>query len=327
VDLLVDRYRRERSLGRGAMGEVWLAEDTLLGRPVAIKQLRTDPDATLGQWGDRMRREARLAAQLNHPNAVAIYDLIIVDEQPYVVMEYVPGDSLARRIRQAGGRLPPEQAGRWIGQVAAALEAAHARGIVHRDVKPANILITADDTAKLADFGIARSVQDVSQTQSGVMVGTPAYLAPEVARGGDPSPASDIWSLGATLYGAVEGKAPFGSGFENPLALLSRISSEPVPPPSSAGTLTPILSAMLERDPASRKRTASTRRRSASTRRRPRACCRRRRVRRWAGRLGQLGRHRSSRATCPARTGTATTSSNRRPRRNGAPRAGWWPAS
>ncbi|HEY3632448.1 MAG TPA: protein kinase [Jatrophihabitantaceae bacterium] len=259
VDLLVDRYRRERSLGRGAMGEVWLAEDTLLGRPVAIKQLRTDPDATLGQWGDRMRREARLAAQLNHPNAVAIYDLIIVDEQPYVVMEYVPGDSLARRIRQAGGRLVPEQAGRWIGQVAAALEAAHARGIVHRDVKPANILVTEQDTAKLADFGIARSVQDVSQTQSGVMVGTPAYLAPEVARGGDPSPASDIWSLGATLYAAVEGKAPFGSGFENPLALLSRISSEPVPPPSSAGTLTPILSAMLERDPARRPTAAQVR--------------------------------------------------------------------
>jgi serine/threonine protein kinase len=258
VDLLVDRYRRERSLGRGAMGEVWLAEDTLLGRPVAIKQLRTDPDATLGQWGERMRREARLAAQLNHPNAVAIYDLVIVDEQPYVVMEYVPGDSLAQRIRLAS-QLAPEQAGRWIGQVAAALEAAHARGIVHRDVKPANILITPEDAAKLADFGIARSVQDVSQTQSGVMVGTPAFLAPEVARGGDPSPASDVWSLGATLYAAVEGKPPFGSGGDNPLALLNRIGSEPVPPAASAGPLSPILSAMLERDPARRPTAAQVR--------------------------------------------------------------------
>ncbi|HEY3713608.1 MAG TPA: serine/threonine-protein kinase [Jatrophihabitantaceae bacterium] len=258
MELLVDRYRRDRSLGRGAMGEVWLAEDTLLGRPVAIKQLRTDPDATLGQWGERMRREARLAAQLNHPNAVAIYDLIIVEDQPYVVMEYVPGDSLARRIRSAG-KLPPEQAGRWIGQVAAALEAAHARGIVHRDVKPANILITPEDSAKLADFGIARSVQDVSQTQTGVMVGTPAFLAPEVARGGDPSPASDVWSLGATLYAAIEGKAPFGSGLDNPLALLARIGSEPVPAAPSAGSLTPILEAMLERDPSRRPTAAQVR--------------------------------------------------------------------
>ncbi len=118
MELLVDRYRRVRSLGRGAMGEVWLADDTLLGRSVAIKQLRTDPDAGLGEWGDRMRREARLAAQLNHPNAVAVYDLIIDDEQPYVIMEYVPGDSLAQRIRSAG-TLAAGEAGYWIGQVAA----------------------------------------------------------------------------------------------------------------------------------------------------------------------------------------------------------------
>jgi hypothetical protein len=258
VDLLVDRYRRERSLGRGAMGEVWLAEDTLLGRPVAIKQLHTDPGATLGQWGEWMRREARVAAQLNHPNAVSIYDLIIVDDQPYVVMEYVPGDSLAQWIRRAG-HLPPEQAGRWIGQVAAALEAAHARGIVHRDVKPANILITPQDAAKLADFGIARSVQDVSQTLSGVMVGTPAFLAPEVARGDDPSPASDVWSLGATLYAAVEGRPPFGSSLDNPLALLNRIASEPVPPTTSAGPLTAILDAILQPDPARRPTAAQVR--------------------------------------------------------------------
>ena len=138
MEVLADRYRRVRSLGSGAMGEVWLAEDSLLGRPVAIKQLRTDPDGTVDEWGQRIRREARVAAQLNHPNAVAIYDLVVVDEQPYVVMEYVPGDSLARRIRLAG-KLSPEQAARWIGQVAGALEAAHARGIVHRDVKPANV--------------------------------------------------------------------------------------------------------------------------------------------------------------------------------------------
>jgi eukaryotic-like serine/threonine-protein kinase len=258
VEVLADRYRRARSLGSGAMGEVWLAEDTLLGRPVAIKQLRTDPEATLGQWGERMRREARLAAQLNHPNAVAIYDLVVVDEQPYLVMEYVPGDSLAQRTRLAG-RLAPQQAARWVGQVASALEAAHARGIVHRDVKPANILITPYDAAKLTDFGIARSAQDVSQTQTGILVGTPAFLAPEVARGGDPSPASDTWSLGATLYAAVEGRPPFGSGVDNPLAVLARIGSEPVPPPSSAGWLTPLLAALLDRDPARRPTAAQVR--------------------------------------------------------------------
>jgi serine/threonine protein kinase len=251
VEVLADRYRRVRSLGSGAMGEVWLADDTLLGRPVAIKQLRTDPDGHLAQWDERIRREARLAAQLNHPNAVAIYDLLVVDEQPYVVMEYVPGDSLAQRIRMAG-RLVPDHAARWIGQVAGALEAAHARGIVHRDVKPANILITPYNAAKLTDFGIARSAQDVSQTQSGMLVGTPAFLAPEVARGGDPSPASDMWSLGATLYSAVEGRPPFGSGVDNPLAVLARINSEPVPPASSAGWLTPLLVALLDRDPARR---------------------------------------------------------------------------
>jgi len=258
VEVLADRYRRVRSLGRGAMGEVWLAEDTLLGRPVAIKQLRTDPDGTLGEWGDRIRREARLAAQLNHQHAVAIYDLLVVDEHPYVVMEYVPGDSLAQRIRMAG-RLAPDHAAQWIGQVAGALEAAHARGIVHRDVKPANILITPYHAAKLTDFGIARSAQDVSQTQSGMLVGTPAFLAPEVARGGDPSPASDMWSLGATLYSAVEGRPPFGSGVDNPLAVLARIGSEPVPPASSAGWLTPLLAALLDRDPARRPTAAQVR--------------------------------------------------------------------
>jgi serine/threonine protein kinase len=258
VEVLADRYRRVRSLGSGAMGEVWLAEDTLLSRPVAIKQLRTHPDAILGQWGERIRREARLAAQLNHPNAVAIYDLVVVDEQPYLVLEYVPGESLAQRIRQAG-KLTPEQAAQWIGQVAGALEAAHARGIVHRDVKPANILITPYNAAKLTDFGIARSAQDVSQTQTGILVGTPAFLAPEAARGGDPSPASDMWSLGATLYSAVEGRPPFGSGADNPLAVLARIGSEPVPPAASAGWLTPLLAALLDRDPARRPTAAQVR--------------------------------------------------------------------
>ena len=262
MELLVDRYRRVRSLGRGAMGEVWLADDTLLGRSVAIKQLRTDPDAGVGEWGERMRREARLAAQLNHPNAVAVYDLIIDDEQPYVIMEYVPGESLAQRIRSAG-TLAPGEAGYWIGQVAAALEAAHANGILHRDVKPANILITPEGSAKLADFGVARSVRDATHTQTGIMVGTPAYLAPEVAQGGDPSSASDIWSLGATLYAAIEGRPPFGTGADNPLALLARIVSDQAPAAEHAGPLRPIIDAMLSRDPAGRPHAGEVRSRLA----------------------------------------------------------------
>ncbi|HKF34333.1 MAG TPA: serine/threonine-protein kinase [Jatrophihabitantaceae bacterium] len=177
---LTDRYVRRRLLGRGAMGDVWLADDQLLHRPVAIKQLRSVGDTQDRTNLDRIVREARLAARLSHPNAVGVFDLVIDNGMPYVVMEYVAGKTLAERIHERG-RLGVDDARSVIGQVAAALAAAHAAGIVHRDVKPSNILITERGLAKLADFGVARQAGHATLTQTGLVIDTPAYLAP---RGG-----------------------------------------------------------------------------------------------------------------------------------------------
>ena len=226
---LTGRYLRRSRLGHGAMGDVWLADDQLLHRPVAIKQLRAVGDGTDHVGLDRIVREARLAARLSHPNAVGVFDLVVEQGQPFVIMEYVAGQTLADRIRDTGG-LGLGAARSVIGQVAGALDAAHSVGIVHRDVKPSNILITDRGVAKLADFGIARQAGDTAITQTGMVVGTPSYLAPEVARGVRPTPASDIWSLGATLYAAIEGNPPFGDRSDDPLSVLVRIVSEPAPP-------------------------------------------------------------------------------------------------
>jgi len=249
--MLAGRYRRLRILGAGAMGEVWLAHDQLLRRQVAVKQLLTGPEGNDPTRVERVMREARLAARLAHPNAVAVYDLVVEGGLPHVVMEYVPGPTLAERIGSAG-RLDHDEARRLIGQVAAALEAAHTVGIVHRDVKPGNILISAHGTAKLADFGIARGAGDAALTQTGLVTGTPAYLAPEVARGAAPTSASDIWSLGATLFAALDGRPPYDDRPQNNLALLTRIVTEPVPPPRFAGRVRPVVEQMLSRDPGQR---------------------------------------------------------------------------
>ncbi len=248
---LTDRYLRRGPLGHGAMGDVWLADDQLLHRSVAIKQLRPAGDGSDRVGLDRIVREARLAARLSHPNAVGVYDLVVEDGQPYVVMEYVPGETLADRIRESGG-LPLGAARSIIGQVAAALDTAHSEGIVHRDVKPSNILITNRGVAKLADFGIARQTGDSAITQTGMVIGTPSYLAPEVVRGAPPSPASDIWSLGATLFAAIEGIPPFDEHSQDPLAVLVRIVSEPAPPAVHAGALQGLLARMLEQQPTRR---------------------------------------------------------------------------
>ena len=197
-ELLADRYERRGLLGRGAMGDVWLAYDARLGRLVAVKQLRRALE--LDAHGvDRLIREARLAATLQHARVVAVYDLLIVDEQPIVVMEYVEGESLATLLRRTKGVdvATALVLGRDVGL---ALAAAHEAGIVHRDVKPANILIAANGRAKLADFGIARGSDDSALTGTGQMVGTVAFMAPETALGSPPTPAADIYSLGATLY-------------------------------------------------------------------------------------------------------------------------------
>ncbi|MFI5627050.1 protein kinase [Nocardioides sp. NPDC051685] len=243
--MIAGRYRLERELGRGAMGAVWLATDEVLGRSVALKQLV----ALDGVSDAAVEREAQLAARLVHPNVVAVFDLVRDDDKPWLVMEYVEGKTLAHMVRD-DGPLAVEDAARLIGQIASALRSAHAAGIVHRDVKPANIVVGRADRAKLTDFGIARGV-DSQTTQTGQVTGSPAYLAPEIATGGRASPASDMWSLGATLFQALAGEPPYGIG-DNALATLYRVVHEEPPRTPLAGRLAPLLEHTMAYDPADR---------------------------------------------------------------------------
>ncbi|MGH3856361.1 MAG: serine/threonine-protein kinase [Pseudonocardiaceae bacterium] len=240
-------------IGIGGMGVVWQAMDERLQRLVAVKQLllqaELSPQAT-GEARARALREARIAARLHHPNAIVVYDVAEHEGQPCLVMEYLPSRSLAAVLGERGALPVPDVAS--IGwQIALALAAAHAARIVHRDVKPGNILITDDGTAKITDFGVSRAVGDITVTQTGMVAGTPAYLAPEVARGQIPTSASDVFSLGATLYAAVEGRGPFGES-DNPLALLHAVASGQVQPPRHAGPLSAVLLRLLATDPAAR---------------------------------------------------------------------------
>jgi eukaryotic-like serine/threonine-protein kinase len=246
---LVGRYELLLRIGKGAMGQVWLAQDTLLGRRVAIKHLLEVEDELTAGLVQRAMREARLAAQLNHPNAVQIHDVIMDQGIPHVVMEYVEGETLASRIK-AEGRLAPHVLRPILRNVASALAAAHDLGIVHRDVKPANILISGSGVAKLADFGIARAGHDAALTGTGIVIGTLAFMAPEVANGQPATPASDIWSLGATAYSATEGQAPFSG--ENSAQMLIRKVTQTAPPALAAGELTQLLHAMMASDAAAR---------------------------------------------------------------------------
>ena len=243
------RYRVEREVGRGGMGSVWLAHDERLGRPVALKRVGRLPGESLPHLA-RAMREARSSAALNHPNVVSVYDAVEEGEHLWLVMEYVPGRTLAE-IVAAEGPIAPERVARIGAQVAEGLAAAHAAGTVHRDVKPGNVLVDDADAAKISDFGIARSQGDDKLTQTGLMTGTPAYFAPELARGNEATPASDVWGLGATLYAAVEGHAPYPSQ-DNPLALMARIAHEEPPLPQTAGPLRTPISRMMDPDPAAR---------------------------------------------------------------------------
>ena len=248
-ETIAGRYRVDREVGRGGMGSVWLCRDELLGRAVAVKQVGRLPGESTTDLA-RAMREARSSAALNHRNVVSVYDAIEEGDHIWLVMEYVPGRTLAEIIA-AEGPLPPERAA-WIGaQVADGLAAAHARGTVHRDVKPGNILVTDDDVAKISDFGIARTHGDNTLTQSGMVTGTPAYFSPEQARGEEATPAADVWGLGATLYAAVEGHGPYPDQ-TNALALLTRIAAERPTPPTQAGVLTEPIGRMLDPDPRSR---------------------------------------------------------------------------
>jgi hypothetical protein len=247
------RYRLIERIGVGSMGIVWRGHDETLWRTVAVKQLLVQPGMT-GDARERARREARIAARLHHPNVVTVYDVIEDDGLPWLIMEYVPARSISTLLARYGS-LSPRVVASIGAQMASALSVAHAAGVVHRDVKPGNVLLTDDGTAKLVDFGISRAVGDVVLTATGLVWGTPAYLAPEVANGASPTPESDVFALGATLYAAVEGQPPFGFG-DNPLALLHAVAGGRMRPPTHAGALADVLASLLHIDPAERPRCA-----------------------------------------------------------------------
>jgi serine/threonine protein kinase len=247
--LIAGRYRLLSRIGRGAMGVVWRATDERLDRIVAVKQLLLDEaagPATAEQAGLRVMREARVAARLRHPHAVTVHDVVEHDGKPYLIMEFLPSKPLPEL-----GVVAPEYAARIGSQVASALAAAHAEGIVHRDVTPGNVLVTPEGVAKIADFGIARAAGEATVTGGGLIAGTPAFLAPEVAEGEEAGFPSDVFSLGATLYSAVEGTPPFGTD-GNPMALLRRVARGEIIPPRRTGPLADVLLVMLHRSPAER---------------------------------------------------------------------------
>jgi serine/threonine protein kinase len=255
--LVAGRYRLQSQLGGGGMGTVWLARDELLGRQVAIKQVLTSAgvsEAESAQQRQRALREGRIAARLSHPHAISVYDVALEVGHPWLVMEYLPSRSLAAVLTQ-DGVLRVDQVAQIGAQVADALAATHAAGIVHRDVKPANILIgeggRIEGLVKITDFGISHASGDVTLTQTGQITGTPAFLAPEVAQGREMTEASDVFSLGATLYMCIEGTPPFGME-ENALAMLHRVAGGQIVPPRRAGSLTEPLLRMLAAEPADR---------------------------------------------------------------------------
>ena len=247
------RYLLLRAIGQGGMGTVWRARDELLSREVAVKQASPPADLTAAErqaFRERTLLEARTAARLNHPNVVTVYDVVEeADGWPWIVMELVEARSL-RDLVLADGPLTPAQAASVGLQLMAALRAAHGLGIMHRDVKPGNVMIDADGHAVLADFGVARTDDSPTLTSSGMILGSPAYMPPERARGGRGGPESDLWSLGATIYAAVEGHPPFDRN--GALATLMAVAAEEPDPPRRCGPLWPVISGLLRRDPATR---------------------------------------------------------------------------
>jgi len=247
--LIAGRYRLVDQVGQGAMGVVWRAHDERLDRTVAVKNLGHDP-VTEKITSERAMREARLTARLRHPHAITVHDVVEQDGKPYLIMEYLPSRSLTDLLAEQG-ELQPGQVISIGCQLASALAAAHAEGIVHRDVTPGNVLITPAGIAKIADFGISRATGEGAVTGGGFIAGTPAYLAPEVAGGAEAGFASDVFSLGATLYRALEGTPPFGTD-ENSITLLLRIARDEIIPPQHSGPLAEALVRMLHRDPEQR---------------------------------------------------------------------------
>ncbi|MEV6844937.1 protein kinase [Actinoplanes sp. NPDC051411] len=250
--VVAERYRLVGELGRGGMGRVWAARDELLGRDVAVKELVLPAGMApedVRDLAERTIREARAIARLDHRNVVRIFDVVFTDGRPWIVMELVRSRSLYEVV-STDGPMPPEQVARIGLDVLAALTAAHRAGILHRDVKPANVLLGLDGRVVLTDFGLATAAGDSSMTSTGIVLGSPSYLAPERALDGEIGPAADLWSLGATLYAAVEGKPPYTRS--SPMATLAALATEPPTPPEQAGAMGPALAALLEKNPARR---------------------------------------------------------------------------
>jgi eukaryotic-like serine/threonine-protein kinase len=250
--VIAGRYRLIEHLGSGGMGTVWLAQDELLRRRVAVKEVFPPPglsDSERELLRERTLGEARTAAQLSHPNVVTIYDVAEDDGRPWIVMELIEARSL-RELVDENGPLDPRAAARVGLQLLAALRSAHAIGVMHRDVKPGNVLMHADGRAVLADFGIAHAEDSPATTTSGVLVGSPSYIAPERAQGERGGPASDLWSVGATLYAAVEGRPPYDRA--GALPTLMAVVSEDPDPPLRAGIIWPVISGLLEADQSRR---------------------------------------------------------------------------
>jgi serine/threonine protein kinase len=250
--LVGGRYRLTAVVGRGGMGTVWRAYDELLDRDVAVKEVLLPPGLE-GTERDilyqRTFREARASARLNHPGVVTVHDVVREDGRPWIIMEFVRARPL-QEIIDHDGPLPPRRVAEIGRQLLEALNHAHAAGILHRDVKPNNVMIADGGRAVLTDFGIAQMPGEVTLTQTGLVMGSPAYIAPERAQGDKAIPASDLWALGATLYTAVEGRSPYERG--DAMAALAATLTEDPPPPRRAGRLGPIIQGLLVRDPARR---------------------------------------------------------------------------
>ncbi|MFJ6573067.1 serine/threonine-protein kinase [Streptomyces sp. NPDC091292] len=257
--LLAGRYRLGDVLGRGGMGTVWRAKDEMLGRTVAVKELRfpgsIDEDEKR-RLITRTLREAKAIARIRNNSAVTVFDVVDEDDRPWIVMELVEGKSLAEAIRE-DGLLEPRRAAEVGLAVLDVLRAAHREGILHRDVKPSNVLISDEGRVVLTDFGIAQVEGDPSITSTGMLVGAPSYISPERARGHRPGPAADLWSLGGLLYAAVEGVPPYDKG--SAIATLTAVMTEPVEQPKNAGPLEEVIYGLLAKDPDQRLDDAATR--------------------------------------------------------------------
>ncbi|CAM5449611.1 non-specific serine/threonine protein kinase OS=Streptomyces fumanus OX=67302 GN=GCM10018772_45690 PE=4 SV=1 [Streptomyces fumanus] len=250
--VIAGRYRLLSPLGEGGMGTVWRARDEVLHREVAVKEVRAPaglPGTDVRRMYARLEREAWAAARISHRNVVTVYDVATDDGRPWIVMELVRGLSLAELLA-ADGPLPPARAAHLGAEVLAALRAAHEAGVLHRDVKPGNVLLADDGRVVLTDFGIATVEGSSALTMTGEVVGSPEYLAPERALGRTPGPESDLWSLGVLLYAAVEGVSPFRQ--DTPLSTLRAVVDEESPPPRRAGALAPVIEGLLRKDPAAR---------------------------------------------------------------------------